>query len=752
MPLGGNPDAASPDPGNLAWARRRYGLLLLGLVALALLGYALHQTAISKAQRYALAHGRYEEQGLRRLLYDNPFLTGPYQEAVRPVPRLHTDRRVTPPLRAYPASWRWQGLLRVPASGRYVLVVYAAEAVRLRLDGRRVIEDWIACAPRELMASLYLEAGPHLLDLSNVQETQRLDLSLGWIAPGGRQEIIPNRLMHPLDNQASDADLYALNRAVERGRFLIWLLPLAWWGLWLLVLRDPARAWRALRAHVWFLPILALAGVGRLIWLERVPGLCGESAHFMWRAGLILEGALPFEGMNQRVGPIFEYLLAPLAAVLGPSVELLRGAGAVLNLLALVFCYRVFSREAGRTSALWASLFVAVLPPLVMYAREPVETLALSPLFMFLGLDLLSLSRRRAWLAVPAGILWGLAAFNHPIFQIVPFSLGISALVVSRLRVLRYWQTYGLGLGYVLGYLPRVLDRLIMKPSDPMGFTDPWRLSFLGRYLRSFVESLDGEVVYRTFTGGYAWDTHLIIPWAMALGGLFLLWGLWRHRDRFSWIELFLGLALAIHLLMVPLGAPTAQPRYFIFCQFWAALLLGRAAGRAWQWVYLTWRPVVLAGLLALAGFCAASVGINYFQAHLATGGRPYQWDDCLMDFTSDAWMDHGALARELIKRGYPVVATADFWHHTLDLSLNLYQGRPLRFMAVPFASLSNTERAAVFYNSPEGELRMREFLAGHRGKKFEQVELPEPLRQQYILLERKNPPVGFARDLVEAR
>ena len=749
----GEPPAGPPSgKGKLSWPGLDW--LVLGAVMLALvLGSCFfYLAAQSHARRFALAHSRHDQTGLRCLLYDNPFLVGPAQEAVRPIPRLHMDRRVEPPLRPYPASWRWMGMLRVPQAGRYVLVVYAAEAVRLVIDGRVVIEEWIATAPRELTASVTLAAGPHLLDLQNVQETQRLDLSLGWIPPGGSLGSIPNQLVHPLDGSVTPGDLHGFSSQVRRWRWLTWLLPLAWLVIWFLVLRSPLATWRWIKYHLWFLLILALAGVGRLVWLERVPGLCGESAHFMWRAGLILQGALPFEGMNQRVGPIFEYMLAPLAAVLGPSVELLRGAGALLNLLALVFAYRVLRREAGRATALWACLFMAVLPPLVMYAREPVETLALGPLFMFAGLDLISLSRRRAFLSLPAGILWGLAAFNHPIFQIVPFCLGMAALAVSRLRVLKYGQTWALALGYALGFLPRILDRMIMKPSDPMGFTDPWRAKFMGQYWRSFVESLDGSIVYRTFTGLYLWDTHLIIPLAMGLGGLWLLWGLWRHRDQFSWIEMGLGLALGLHLLMVPLGAPTAQPRYFIFCQLWAALLLGRAAGRAWQWTFLRWRPYLVGALLALAAFCATSLGINYFHAHLSTGGRPYQWDDYLMDFTSDAWMDHGALARELIKRGYPVVATADFWHHTLDLSLNLYQGEPKKFMAVPFASLSNTERAAVFYNSPEGELRMHEFLAGHGNKKFKRVTLPDPLDKQYILLERTAPPVAYAEDLAQAK
>jgi hypothetical protein len=427
---------------------------------------------------------------------------------------------------------------------------------------------------------------------------------------------------------------------------------------------------------------------------------------------------------------------------------MLRISGAATNLLALVLCYRVALREAGKPTALACCLVLALLPGLVMYGREPVEATSLNMLFLFAGLELLSLSRRRPWLSLAAGVIWGLACFNHPIFVMVPFTLVLSGLAVSRLRLLAWPQLWGLGLGLLAGLAPRIWDRLAHSPRDVMSFTDPDRLSHFWGFQWVFGRALDGEVIYLGYVGQLLWDTWWAIPLIFAAGLGLLGWGLWRRRDATSWMEPWLALALAIHLAMAPLGAPTAQPRYFYFCLIFAGLLIGRAFARAWQWAPPGRRGWAAAALVAFAAFCASSLGVNYFYSHLASGGVPHQWESPLLDFTSDAWMDHGELAAELAARGYPVVATGDYWHHSLHLSLNLWQGESRRFQAVPLRNASDTERAAVFYRSPEGEERMRQFLHGHQHHTYRRAELPPRLAGKYILLERVSPPVVHPPDL----
>jgi hypothetical protein len=726
------------------WLAVGAGMILWACLALWLAGQAQEG-----ARGFAGAHLRPGARGMLVWVFDNPFMTGARQTHVAPVPRLHkteTDAKQ----RSYPFSWRWLGALEISRPGEYLLEVYAAEAVRLYIDGRPLIQRWVAATPRPLIALVDLKPGTHLLDLQNVQGTKRLDLSLAWTPPGApNSETIPENALRPLDQSVRPESLYQLYREVQRWRALAWLLPLAWLLACVFVLRTKVRHWGEWsRRHGWFLGILALAALMRLLWADHIHGLSGESAHFMWRAGLILEGAWPFAGMNTRVGPLFDYLLAPLSAVFGPSAWLLRSVGAILNLLALIFCYRVCLREAGRPFALVVSLILALSPALVIFARMAGDNTSMGPLFFFLGLDLISLSRTRPPLAVWGGILWGLATFNHGLFALLPFSLGLSAVIWSRFRLLTEPRLWGFGLGLLLGYLPRLLSLLQGWVTDDISFTDPARLGELGGFLALFARTLEGEVVYKTFSGQYLWHTHWVIAAAFIMGGIVLLWGLLRARDHTSWIEGWLLTALVIQMVLIPLNAPSANPRYFLYPVFFAGLLLARAYARGYDWGGLRTRRWLPGALILFAALNLTSVGVNYFYAHRTTGGLPLTWDTPLLDHTSDAWMDHRALAQELIRRGYPVVATADFWHHTLHLALNLIQEKPLTFTAVPFSSRSDTERAAVFYNSPEGESRLRDFLRGNPGKKFQRVSLGSGLDRKYILLERTSPPVTHPSDL----
>lgn len=717
---------------------RAWTLAILGSAFFACLGWFQADEAELAARRFAGANtgpGR----GLLVLLYENPYLSGRAQNSVQPPPRLHQGM-APEPRRAHPFAWRWLARLEAPQTGEYIIDVFAAEAVDLHLDGVPLIRHWNGSPPQHRYALVRLQAGGHLLDLRNVQRTKRLDLSLMWLPPGGGRQVIPARFLRPLNANVSPADLQGLYDSRLRWLTLAWLLPALWLLAVWLVLAGPERARRLLWEHRWFLAVLALAGVLRLAWGATVPGVAGESAYFMHRAQMILDGALPFNGMNTRVGPIWDYLLAPWAAVLGPSAWLLRAAGAVTNLLALVFCYRVCRREAGQAMALGACLVLAVLPAAVAFARLPGESTALGPLALFAGLDLLSLSRRRPPLAVLAGIIWGLAAFNHSIFFVVPATLGVAALLVSRLRILKEPRLYGLMVGFILGLLPRILDRLINQPRDVMSFTDPDRLEHAYGFLHMFARALDGRVIYRLFTGEVAWESWWLIPIMLGLAGLYLLWGVIRRRPG-VWPESWLGLALIIYLCMVPLGAPSANPRYYLFAYLYTALLAGLAFARLHASARL--RPLAVGGLGLFCVLCTASLGVNYFWVHLTTDGVPHNWGgDPLMDHASDAWMNHKPLADELKRRGYAVVGTGDFWHHTLDLTLNLYQGPHRVFHAVPITASSNTDDAAVFYRSPEGVERMKYFLATIPNVKFKKASLGPKLDGSYILLERVSPPV----------
>ena len=78
----------------------------------------------------------------------------------------------------------------------------------------------------------------------------------------------------------------------------------------------------------------------------RCPACPGNQPFSFGGAEFILEGALPFQGMTTRTGPLFDYLLAVPLAIFGPSVWILRIMGVLPNLVALVFLYRAGLRRS----------------------------------------------------------------------------------------------------------------------------------------------------------------------------------------------------------------------------------------------------------------------------------------------------------------------------------------------------------------------------------------------------------------------
>jgi hypothetical protein len=728
---------------------KKWLVLVLGLLIWPATAWWLALDAQQDAASYARLHAETDKQGIRTLIYDNPFQVGQAKSSIRPAPD-YDKPLAKEPYRKFTFAWRWLAAIDAPVSGDYLFVVGAADAVRLRVDGRSLIERWVGGFPNTHTAMVHLEKGLHLLDLQNVQTPNSLNLKLAWTPPGKEYSaIISKERLHPLDDKPGLKQIAELYHRVDSNRMLVYVLPALWLFLWWLALRDLKGTWKTLKEHRWFLAVLLVAGLTRLLWCDVVHGIAGESAFFSWRAGLILEGAWPYNGMTTRTGPLFDYMMAVPLAIFGPSAWLHRIAGDLPNALAIIFCYRAVSREAGRPAALAASLLLAVLPGLVIFGRMPGDNTSLGLLFMFIGLDQLSLSRQRPARAIWAGILWGLAFFNHSIFAILFITLGGAALLVSRFRLILMPQLYGFGLGTLIGFLPRILDRLLHPTQDVMSFTKLDRMAELPGFLKMFMRTLDGDLAYRTFVGSYVWDTHWLIPiiYLAAIG--YLLYRNLKDRAHVGQLELWLILALLIHLALVPLGAPSSNPRYYLYALVFTGLIGGLAFGRAYDSVPGRIRPLLLAGLVGFALFNLASLGVNYFYAHLSTGGQTGRWHTRLLDHTPDAWMDHSRLARFLANKDYKVVATGDRWHHTLHLALNLYHNEvPPKFVAVDIHSRSHTERAAVFYNSNEGEDRIRLFLRGHAHKGYKRVALPPELAKKYTLLERVGSKVTFPDDV----
>ncbi len=102
-------------------------------------------------------------------------------------------------LRALPvgrrATLHWQGEMRVPESGGYVLWVEGRGRVAVSIDGHRVLEA--EGDPLDARRPIGLSRGRVALDVDLGQVGPGLRLRLGWTRPSGRREVIPSRQLGP---------------------------------------------------------------------------------------------------------------------------------------------------------------------------------------------------------------------------------------------------------------------------------------------------------------------------------------------------------------------------------------------------------------------------------------------------------------------------------------------------------------------------------------------------------------------------
>jgi hypothetical protein len=119
---------------------------------------------------------------------------------------------------------RWQGELRVPASGRYVLKVEGRGRASVSLAGRPVLEA--EGDPLRGTTEIALAKGALPLDVLLEHRGPGPRLRLGWTRPDGRTETIPPRALGPAlpTWEWRLTDLLALAVAVLAG-LVVWLAP-----------------------------------------------------------------------------------------------------------------------------------------------------------------------------------------------------------------------------------------------------------------------------------------------------------------------------------------------------------------------------------------------------------------------------------------------------------------------------------------------------------------------------------------------
>lgn len=91
-----------------------------------------------------------------------------------------------------PWSARWTGFIEAPATGDYLLHTVSNDGVRLRIDGRLVIDNWTDHGETEDTAKVTLTQGQrHPVTLEYFYNGGQGVTKLLWTLPGGKKEPIP---------------------------------------------------------------------------------------------------------------------------------------------------------------------------------------------------------------------------------------------------------------------------------------------------------------------------------------------------------------------------------------------------------------------------------------------------------------------------------------------------------------------------------------------------------------------------------
>jgi hypothetical protein len=423
------------------------------------------------------------------------------------------------------------------------------------------------------------------------------------------------------------------------GAAVLWvLLAIRWF--------DTAAAWRpgwlaALPAAV--LALLALALLGAWLWARR-DGLRGAALGpdrpglllvvglaLLFRLPLAWQGAVGYtssdgalsgivalharEGVAHHVfvpsvaysGSLKSHLTAALACVIDlPRAFTLCSVLFYLLFVAAVYRLALLAEAPGRRFALPAGLYAAFAPAFVTrYSLSNdgnyVEVLALGTWALWLAARWIGEAEHRRRLALPLGLLLGVAFWCHILAVLHVAAVGLALLLADGRAALR--SLAPLAAGAALGYLPGLL----------WNASHGWESAFYVIPGAASVGQLESGPGLAGRAAGIAFDqAPILMGYDSGYTGVLaaLLWGLaWlgvfaalaaaavaaREARRNSALRVLLMFA-AINVVIAALALPRVpgNPRYLVFLAAPIAVLLGRSFGSG--------PGRVLLGLLLLLG------------------------------------------------------------------------------------------------------------------------------------------------------
>jgi glucose/arabinose dehydrogenase len=89
-------------------------------------------------------------------------------------------------------SARWTGKIKPSTTGTYTFYAYSDNGARVWVNGKLVVDDWVAHAPREKSGTIALTAGvKYDIKVEYFESTEGATMKLYWSAPGLAKQIVP---------------------------------------------------------------------------------------------------------------------------------------------------------------------------------------------------------------------------------------------------------------------------------------------------------------------------------------------------------------------------------------------------------------------------------------------------------------------------------------------------------------------------------------------------------------------------------
>jgi len=336
-------------------------------------------------------------------------------------------------------------------------------------------------------------------------------------------------------------------------------------------LADGVSARTTPRARTWVVAeVLAVSGLlivatlARLPELLAIPAFTDEVEEIALGLAILRDGLRPLTNVDPYIGPLWNYALAGLFWLLGPSITIPRALVLTTGVLTVLLTYLLGRVWYGRRVGLLGATLLGASAAHTAVNSHIAWSNCVTPVFTTAGLLLIAYALRddRPRLLPWAGLLLGLAFHTHPTAMPILMAAGLVVLISQRRWLAGPWPYIAalvgvaananliiynlLTGGRTFSYAQEVQSSYEHEVGESTGY-----LGRLADLLVGLARALGSALDQRDSLLAYATDPLVLVAVTLLLGGLIV-----TVRRR-SWLPI---LAVATSILTLPLVNPKYDP------------------------------------------------------------------------------------------------------------------------------------------------------------------------------------------------